>query len=216
MHCVEFERRLNDLLDNRLPLDSDLELSAHADECCECADLLAGHELLVHGMATLCGAGASQEFGLADDAWNRSSFDRRPAPAVPAELAVRVAAEVSAAGRRRLSFWWMLPALAASVLIAAAVYSGARPKSPPSSDNDVASSVALPATSLTADHWQAKWREFGDSRYQWMDQMADGLKPVTDSMSAALHALRRTWPGAEAGVRSSWLPAGRCEAEFVA
>lgn len=36
-----------------------------------------------------------------------------------------------------------------------------------------------------------------------MEQMSDGLKPVTHSMSAALHALRRTLPGEAAAARSS-------------
>ncbi len=229
MHCVEFERRLNELLDNRLPVDSDSELNSHANECCDCAELLAGQELLVRGMAALCGAGSAQECGSADEAWKRDSLDRVAVPAAGAHLAVRVAAEVCAAQRRRLSWWWMLPALAASVLIAAAVYngafnSGARAKSAAIGNNDLATNgVVAPGalspenpTSLSADRWQAKWRQLGDSRYQWMDQVADGLKPVTDSMSAALHALRRTWPGSEAGVRSSWSPTGRLEAESLA
>jgi hypothetical protein len=36
-----------------------------------------------------------------------------------------------------------------------------------------------------------------------MEQMTDGLKPVTHSMSAALNALRHTLPGSEAPARSS-------------
>jgi hypothetical protein len=35
-----------------------------------------------------------------------------------------------------------------------------------------------------------------------MEQMTDGLKPVTHSMSAALNALRRTFPGSETPARS--------------
>ena len=36
-----------------------------------------------------------------------------------------------------------------------------------------------------------------------MEQMTDGLKPVTHSMSAALNALRHTLPGSETPARSS-------------
>jgi hypothetical protein len=209
MHCVEFERRLNELLDDRLPLDSDLELAAHADECGQCAELLAGHELLLRGMAALC-----------CDADDHLADGRRKPALVPADLAVRVAAQVGGAHPRRLSPWWMLPALAASVLIAAAVYNGAHAK-PASKDatsdlsKEVAHSPVENPTSLTADRWQPWLKQLGDGRDQWMDQVADGLKPVTDSMSAALHALRRTLPGAESGVRSSWSPAAR-SGEFVA
>ena len=43
----------------------------------------------------------------------------------------------------------------------------------------------------------------GPQQRMLMEQMSVGLKPVTHSMSAALHALRRTLPGSETPARSS-------------
>jgi hypothetical protein len=43
---------------------------------------------------------------------------------------------------------------------------------------------------------------------EWVNDVADGLKPVADSMSAALHALRKTLPRGEAPVRSSQFEPG--------
>ena len=49
-----------------------------------------------------------------------------------------------------------------------------------------------------------EWRDqIGDHPREWVGQMADGLKPVAESMSAAFHALRRTFPGGELPARSS-------------
>ncbi len=238
MRCVEFERRMNELLDERAALDSDRELGEHAEQCAACADLLCGQELLLRGMATLCMTGSGRFDESAPDAeswsdgWSQPGMaeplvGRRPAPA---ELAIRVAAELRSQCKSRLIWWWLVPALAASVLVAFAM--GTR--SPDNASTDNASPVApvsslakqVPnestppqmesATTLTKSHWQSKWfSELGDSRYQWMDQVADGLKPVTDSVSAALHALRRTWPGSEPGARSSWSPTLRSDSDIV-
>src|SRR6516225_6236482 len=49
MHCVRFEMRLNELLDERISPDTDRELLNHAEDCPDCAELLAGHELLLSG-----------------------------------------------------------------------------------------------------------------------------------------------------------------------
>jgi hypothetical protein len=188
MHCVQFEMRLNQLLDDRGDLDSDLELAEHARECPACADLLVGHELLLQGVAA--------------EALNE--------PAVGRDFAVRVAAEVARSARE--SSWrrwsWTMPTIAAALLLALAIghrFGGLNNPALPghgpgansfAADDDAAYLGLLARTvKLTED--------FREHSPQWAEHMAYGLKPVADSMSAALHGLRRTFSGADAGVRSS-------------
>lgn len=53
MQCVEFEDRLNRLLDHRLSPDDDQPLCDHAQECQECAGLLHAQQRLFAGLG--CG-----------------------------------------------------------------------------------------------------------------------------------------------------------------
>lgn len=196
MHCVRFEMRLNELLDERLSPDSDLELMEHARECPQCAELLAGHELLL------------------------AATERFDAPYPQADFAVRVAAQVAAESRRssQRSWFWTAPAVAAGVLIAFGLWRavgghGENGRSP--GDSTVQHQSPTPEIRLAGSgshYWQvfseteASWRQqITGQRPEWVDQMADGLKPVADSMSAALQALRRTLPGGDAPVRSTQL-----------
>ena len=80
MRCVEFEMRLNDLLDERVLPGSDPILDSHVAECAECAELLSAHLALLDGAETLA-------------SWLPQS-----------DLAVRVAAEL-----RRQPCWLRRP-----------------------------------------------------------------------------------------------------------
>ncbi|MEX2142712.1 MAG: hypothetical protein WD894_25885 [Pirellulales bacterium] len=53
MQCVEFESRLNDLLDDRLAPSVDHGLFEHAQNCPGCFELLAAHEVLLEGVQAL-------------------------------------------------------------------------------------------------------------------------------------------------------------------
>jgi len=53
MKCIDFEDRLNQLLDDRLPVQDDPVLTAHADECVDCREVLAAQESLFRGLRTL-------------------------------------------------------------------------------------------------------------------------------------------------------------------
>ena len=53
MQCVEFESRLNDLLDERVSPGVDDHLLEHAQGCPICSELLAAHELLLEGVQGL-------------------------------------------------------------------------------------------------------------------------------------------------------------------
>ena len=50
MNCVWFETRLDDLLDERLPVDGDAELNEHAEACPRCAQLLADHQVMLEAI----------------------------------------------------------------------------------------------------------------------------------------------------------------------
>jgi hypothetical protein len=193
MHCVQFEMRLNHLLDDRRDPDSDLELAEHARECPCCAELLFGHEMLLRGV----------EMRMLDE------------PTAGRDLAVRVAAEV-AGGSRRSSWrhWsWTIPTVAASLLLAFAVWhrvggidDSARPNDRSITKDGIP--TAPPITSHRGPSYDGIYRRTAEWTQElrppeWVEQMADGLKPVADSMSAALHGLRRTLTGAEPAVRSS-------------
>jgi hypothetical protein len=183
MHCVQFEMRLNQLLDDRRDPDSDLQLANHARECSDCADLLVGHELLRHGV----------ELRLLNE------------PTAARDLALQVAVELSRSSRE--SVWrrwsWSIGTIAAALLLtlalwrrSASVDDRARADRPEMATD--ASRYDLPLASLGE-----LTQEFRRRSPQWAEQVADGLKPVADSMSAALSGLRRTFSGGEPAVRSS-------------
>ncbi len=183
MHCVQFEVRLNRLLDDRHNPESDLELVEHARECPACAELLFAHETLLRGVEL-------------------RRFDE---PTVGRDLAVRVAAQFARGSRdsawRRWS--WSFATVAAALLLALAMWhrlGGLNDPVQPDRTTVVSDGnrYSLPIASLDELTQELRRRP-----PQWAEQMADGLKPVADSMSAALHGLRRTFSGGEPAIRSS-------------
>ncbi len=194
MHCVRFEMRLNELLDERASPAADRELLDHAQDCPECAELLAGHELLVSGLGRL-------------------------EPSVAPEFSVRVAAQFTERSRRSWRGRWIgtIAALAAGLMMAVGVLhllnSSAGDRGLPGDRvvTDPAVFGSPKTDSRPSREVYAQIIDFGDEvrqrigqqRPEWVTEVADGLKPVADSMSAALHALRRTLPRGEAPVRSS-------------
>jgi hypothetical protein len=63
MKCVEFETRLNDLLDERVaPVAPNVDgrLLDHAQNCARCSDLLSAHEALLEGVAAMPAARLSE------------------------------------------------------------------------------------------------------------------------------------------------------------
>jgi len=192
MHCVRFEMRLNELLDERASPETDRKLIDHAENCPDCAQLLAGHELLRSG---------------------REWFE----PTIGADFSVRVAAAIADHDKRSWRGHWVgsIAAIAAGIIVAVGI---SHFRNSTSTDSERGGAGVIPRESgmvkfdsrLTAPDYQgllartSEWSQrFGEQRPQWVDEMADGLKPVADSMSAALHALRRTLPRGEAPVRSS-------------
>jgi len=101
MQCEEFETRLNDLLDERLPIERDAVLRAHAAACGGCRRLATGYGALFQGLADL------------------------PTPECDAALAWRVVAHCRAARNRRrtvrYAFGGLAAAAAAIVVVAFAL-----------------------------------------------------------------------------------------------
>jgi hypothetical protein len=62
MQCPEFERRLNDVLDERERPEADPLLSAHAAQCERCAQTLAGQEKLLMGLSWIATPALGREF----------------------------------------------------------------------------------------------------------------------------------------------------------
>ena len=100
MHCVQFEMRLNQLLDDRRDPECDLDLAEHARECPGCADLLVAHETLLRGVEL-------------------RRFDE---PSAGRDFAVRVAADVArSSGDSAWQRWsWSVGTIAAALLLALA------------------------------------------------------------------------------------------------
>jgi hypothetical protein len=193
MHCVRFEMRLNQLLDDRVSPDSDPDLVEHARECPDCGELFLGQEFLLQGI---------------------EAFDE---PSAGPDLAVRVAAEAAAGSRRsrRRSWARFVPAVAAGLLLAFGVWHLLKGPAGlnPSPNNRITNTLPRTVPSVAPESTNPyhnfvvrteEWRQqLGGQPLEWVDQMADGLKPVAESMSAAFHALRRTFPGGETPARSS-------------
>jgi hypothetical protein len=235
MHCVQFETRLNDLLDERRRPSRDRQLVEHARRCHECADLLASQELLLAGLETLACAETSRGLG-ARRVWETANCrDASPRRSAPIDITLRVALAVADERRasRRKHWLWLVPAVAASLLVAIVAWrnlgtalSGSRPAiesivhnsdpNPPTIDRHPrvtpgsglsGDGLAVVGPQLPAYVWPSMRTtdEISHNLTDSVEHLADGLRPVTDSMSAAFQALRRALPGAEPAAHSSWI-----------
>jgi hypothetical protein len=194
MQCVEFESRLNHLLDERISPASDGPLADHAGTCGPCADLLATHELLVEGVAALPAARlcATDERKLAQRVVAEvGSAALRPfPPQAPVELAPRRAAVVEARPRTPKPVIWLTLAAAATILIALIPWfrNDRQPAVPERQlqkfavDDAAGSRSHDPAVPGRAELEPIAWVGF---------QVADRLKPVTHGMVTAFRELRK-------------------------
>jgi hypothetical protein len=197
MQCIEFETRLNDLLDERRSPSIDRILAEHADSCASCAELLASHESLLEGLQ------GSPKVRLSAD--ERRMFTEKVLSAVAAlphdpfpghdgvELVERPQMVASANHSSPLALVGMALAAAAAILIALLPWfqSGeqpANPNQPPSefAGADSPSGGVVPPMVIP-------WTDDAElAPIAWVGfQVADGLKPVTSSMVSALRELRK-------------------------
>lgn len=184
MYCGQFETRLNLLLDQRRSPAGDPALTAHAAVCANCDELLADHVVLV-----TC---ASQS----------------RLPQVSADFAHRV---VAAAGpvavrprRTRRLFMAACVALssAAAMLLAISIVWKARQAEPSGAKPIVARQRMNSADFLVgAPHlWSTELSIASSSlKFDEVDRIAPGFRPLRESLSILWDALRRAWsPGHDA------------------
>ena len=196
MRCDEFEIRLNELLDRRERPELDAPLCAHARECDACGETLFAHELLFEGLV-----GQS-----------------RPQP--PADLSERVLASwrmdsrAVAPDRKGLPSFkrWTSAIGAVSVAAAAVVFAigvsvywnGSLPPQTELRNDTVAKVERAPTTPPVPTMYTLV---FEDPEYLermkeslssdvpvWVGGVTSGLRPVADSMEAAIDALRSSVP----------------------
>jgi len=228
MNCVRFETRLDELLDERLPADSDAALNEHVETCRHCARLLADHQALLEAieslgrpevrgdLATRILAEATSKSGFMEPVFMATAISPAAGGSQRADVAQRtarraawIAAMVAAALLVAVGVREWIAVHRAPALPAAAIAESKAPKVDlPNLVFDKPSAVATAdVRDLRADHSVAEVFSFanriGPQQRRLMEQMSVGLKPVTHSMSAALNALRRTLPGSETPARSS-------------
>jgi hypothetical protein len=192
MQCVEFEVRLNELLDQRAATVADELLAEHAGACPNCSRLLTAHELLLEGIEMLptvhlC---AAKRHALAHRVVAEvgstavSTFQAE----TQVELAPRRAEVVAQHARPPLALMGLSLAAAAAILIAVFVGRGGNPPEilpdlPSSSLVDRGPSQQTPSAEyLHNDLQPIAWVGF---------RVADGLKPVTESMVSAYREFRK-------------------------
>lgn len=235
MQCVEFETRLNDLLDDRLAPSVDIGLVEHAQSCARCCELLAAHEALLEGAAAMPVARLGEaerltmayrvvaEVGSAPLApFQRGNRDHagvdqpvggRGEPAnSPVELAPDRAAVVATSRAAPLALIGFVLATAAALLIALLPWfrDDQQPAGPPDQNQLIVDSHHLrpPAPDDTTAVLQNYNGLALIARVGY--QVADGLTPVTNSMVSALRELRKRplfrSPEDIQGRSSSYLP----------
>ena len=192
MNCTEFETRLNELLDQRRSLTGDRLLAEHATGCAECAQLAAEYSILVATMAKL-----PQEAFLSEKSL-RPEFSLE----VLKSLELREVGQAGWSRKKVLRSAAIAMAAAAAVLVA--VMNWPRPEG----DGQLPGGTTTVATTssqsiLLAGEWELLVRDAAAERMGWMGDVAEGFRPVTQSLYSALNALRRALPGQMAPVHSS-------------
>lgn len=198
MNCHEFENRLNDLLDERLPVGEDGALRAHAARCGNCREIWLAQQQVV--------AYFQQSRPTVRREWSRQN------QVVCVQPSARNA-------RWRFDFRWLAVAgvgIAAAIVLmfspawpgnrapeqAQPVAENAPPPVVPANDLAVAvaSQNATNGSGMRLEQlfaWQ-QWAEHWPDSIEQMEQveeMSPGLRPLRSSFSVAFHTLWRTIPG---------------------
>jgi hypothetical protein len=216
MQCVEFETRLNDLLDRRVAPSVDTDLVDHAQRCARCSELLAAHEALLEGVAAMPVTRLAEaerltmayrivaEVGSAPvTSFQRGNHNhasdhqplggQRPTAASPVELAAGRAVDVATTRAAPLALVGFVVAAAAALLIAVLPWFRGNPQPAGPANQEqfvVGSSDERPAMPVdTTGVLQSPDDLALIARVGY--QVADGLTPVTNSMVSALRELRK-------------------------
>jgi hypothetical protein len=193
LKCVEFESRLNDLLDERRSPGRDRGLSQHAEHCAGCADLLAAHDVLLDGVAALPAVRLRQAeqqafvHRIVAEVGNTSLDAFRPvAPLGLAEPGAKVLARNPIA---KMAIVGVILATAAALLIALL------PR--PFGDRNQGAPAGQPQQIVESSEFPSGGSN-GVNDYQDLAliarvgyEVADGLTPVTNSMVTAYREWRK-------------------------
>ena len=196
MDHEKFQQRLNEVLDNREPLDQDIQLRQMADADAACAESLSAAQLLFEGIDLL---------------------DR---PTVGRDMADRVLTAVGVERKRaRLLRIWAPICVAAALLLAAIplsrIWQGGSPENPtiakPGTDqpesedagtnpdgrdpgeSDLDKSLGHEANFLVQTHragevlgaaiWSPSYDQLTPTQKQWVERATEELSPVADPMA---------------------------------
>jgi hypothetical protein len=196
MQCVEFESRLNGLLDERLSPAVDDRLVEHAQRCTGCSELLAVHELLLEGIqelptVRLCDADL-RVFAHRVVAEVGSLPAERFPTATQVELLECDSPVVAKSVVAPWTIVGIVLATAAALLIALMLRSPTQPR-PGAPDVDSNLFVGPPDRTLPKTNHEGPITDYGDlaliARVGY--QVADRLTPVTNSMVSAYRELRK-------------------------
>lgn len=201
MNCHEFEERMHTLLDDRQQPVRDSLLLAHADNCDRCGLMLSACHDLFAGLAGC--QGLPGPVSLRDSA---ASTTHRTAWhwALPLATAALVLIAITP--------WVVTRVPAPGDVPVARGQDGKQPAidlvavstdpSAPELEVTALAEVEIGGSDLSSEQYLDLARATGElaeelaaERLSWVGPVADGLWPVTTSVSAAFSALRRTVPG---------------------
>lgn len=204
MRCRQFEERLQHLLDRRQAPSEDAHLMRHARRCPECRETLAACARMLDGLNLL-------ELPVPDDDFSQRVVNRTPVRRPPF------------AGRRVGNALAAVAAALAMSLLLSVAWRTDRTESPPAAAPLIAAAAPLPenrqatdaaanrtnptpqhgpslSTSLALAQQQPlslllRWKEtWGEAAWRPVDDLADGLNPITVPLSVAVEEIRRAIP----------------------
>lgn len=221
MRCVDFEQRLNLLLDKRIDLSLGAgslpeSLEVHTERCEACRNLVAGYRAMLSGLAEEVQSTRPRQLVervLADVLPQRRGLRTLPgwsSLVTAASIAVIVGLVVVSRWSTPRGSLQSLPsvALQQSIVEPAVSVAGVRPAverrgfrfaAPSRLDIDQASlGVVLNFAGLGPVTFSAEVLESHlAAKPAWVVEVADGLKPVTDSMTGTLNAIWQVLPRSE-------------------
>jgi len=204
MRCDEFETRLNDLLDRRVLPETDAGLCAHARKCATCGGLLEAQELLFEGLSALKPTEASDMSAAVLAAVRQSS---RPIKSVRWDGARTWFPWVAAAGIM-IGMGALLSRLPNRIENNQLAVTPNPELVVPRAENrhpihpeyvkivqDTGETVALALRWPGVPLDDANVVGPDEDTPEWVEEVTNGIRPLTRSMGAALDAVRSSIPG---------------------
>jgi hypothetical protein len=208
MQCEAFERRLQQLLDERQRPEFDRNLLRHAEQCSECAEILAVQELLFASLQE------DTPEGLDDNFAERVVQRSLSSPASGASAGIKLLITGAIAALLLLMFvpTWLPRRIQGTEgdrlqALLPPTFSGEGLPTEPSVSLPSGPALAAPpstavgtlqidtlAHALYIDSFGTLLLELPDGTLAPVDQLTGGLRPLASSFSVAFDALRRSFP----------------------